>query len=113
MSDVYGTDRPARMDLPPRTQPLPPAEGFDDAARREREPVGDDLLRDPIAAMRQPDNRSKLWLTIAALTLLNTLLLLGLLVAHAGEESPEPVVVDGTPCLVVEGEEAGTLFCKR
>lgn len=110
MPDLYGTDRPPRVDTPPRTQPLPPSDALD---RHEREPAGDDLLRDPVGAMRKPDNRSKLWLTTAALTLLNTLLLLGLLVEHAGEDGPSPVVVDGTPCLVVEGEKAGTLFCQR
>lgn len=110
MADLYPTDRPAGMDTPPRTQPLPPSDGLDP---HEREPARDDMLRDPVAAMRKPDNRSRLWLTTAALTLLNTLLLLGLLIDHAGEDGPEPVVVDGTPCLVVEGENAGTLFCKR
>jgi hypothetical protein len=110
MADLYGTDRPARMDMPPRTQPLPPSDGLDG---HEREPARDDLLRDPVAAMREPENRSKLWLVTAALTLLNSLLLLGLVVEHVGADAPEPVVVDGTPCLVVEGEETGTLFCRR
>ncbi|HWH33389.1 MAG TPA: hypothetical protein VNU01_12030 [Egibacteraceae bacterium] len=101
-------------DAPPRTQPFMPAEG-PAAARGERaeRDEGRDLLRDPVAAMSEPDNRSKLWLATAALTALNTLLLLGLLFADGADSGPQPVMVDGQPCLVVEGEDAGTLFCRR
>lgn len=114
MADLYASNRPPAMDAPPRTQPLPAADGYDGLRTGgDQQDGGEEILRDPVAAMRKPENRSKLWLVTAALTLLNTLLLLGLVVAQAGEDGPDPVVVDGTPCLVVEGEDAGTLFCQR
>lgn len=115
MPEIYGDGTTRTNDLPPRTQPFMPPEGpgVGYAERERQRDERPDLLRDPVAAMREPDKRYKLWLATAALTLLNTLLLLGLLLSHANDGGPEPVIVEGQPCLVVDGEEAGTLFCRR
>ena len=113
MPEIYGDGSARATDAPPRTQPFMPADG-PAVAFTERERAGErDRTRDPVEAMREPVNRHKVLLATAALTLLNTLMLLGLLVSTAGDNGPEPVIVDGQPCLVVDGEEAGTLFCRR
>ena len=113
MPEIYGDGSARSTDAPPRTQPFMPADG-PAVGMADREPAGErDKMRDPVAAMREPDNRYKLWLATAALTLLNTLLLLGVLASTAGDSGPQPVIVEGQPCLVVDGEEAGTLYCRR
>lgn len=115
MSDIYGDGNARGTEAPPRTQPFMPADGpAVPFTERERERAGErDHPRDPVEAMREPVNRHKLALATAALTLLNTLLLLGLLASTAGDNGPEPIIVEGQPCLVVDGEETGTLYCRR
>lgn len=113
MPEIYGDGSARASEAPPRTQPFMPADG-PAVGRPDRERAGErERLRDPVEAMREPDNRHKVWLATAALTLLNTLLLLGLLASTAGDNGPQPVIVEGQPCLVVDGEEAGTLYCRR
>lgn len=66
---------------------------------------------DPVAAAKDPDNRAKLLLGVAALTLLNFLLLLGVLASVMDDH--DQVMVDGTPCIIDEREGEGVLFCQR
>ena len=66
---------------------------------------------DPIAAVKDPDNRAKLLLGIGLLTLLNFLLLLGVLASVMDRH--DQVLVDGTPCIIDEREGEGVLFCQR
>lgn len=68
---------------------------------------------DPVEAAKDPDTRAKLLLATAALTLLNTLLLIAILVNVLGDAGDQ-VVVDGVPCIVADGgEEEQTLYCQR
>lgn len=71
---------------------------------------GPSVTRDPVAAVKDPDNRAKLLLGIAALTLLNFLLLLAVL-ANVSNDGPDPVNVEGKPCIIREHEGDSTLFC--
>ena len=66
---------------------------------------------DPIAAVKDPDNRAKLLLAIGLLTLLNFLLLLGVLASVMDRN--DQVLVDGTPCIIDERDGEGVLFCQR
>jgi hypothetical protein len=66
---------------------------------------------DPVAAVRDPDNRAKLLLAIGVLTLLNFLLLIAVL-ANVTDRHDQ-VVVDGTPCIVTERDGEGVLFCQQ
>ena len=65
---------------------------------------------DPVAAVKDPDNRAKLLLGIAALTLLNFLLLLIILTNVTGGDG-DPVVVDGRSCIIRQEEGKSRLFC--
>ena len=66
---------------------------------------------DPVAAVKDPDNRAKLLLGIGLLTLLNFLLLLGVLASVM--DDTDQVLVDGTPCIIDERDGEGVLFCQR
>ena len=66
---------------------------------------------DPVAAVKDPDNRAKLLLGIGVMTLLNFLLLLGVLASVADRH--DQVMVDGTPCIIDERDGEGVLFCQR
>ena len=66
--------------------------------------------RDPVEAVKDPDNRAKLLLGIAALTLLNFLLLLIILTNVTGGDG-DPVVVDGRSCIIRQEEGKSRLFC--
>ncbi len=71
-------------------------------------------LRDPIEAAQRPDNRAKLLLATAAMTLLNLLLLIGVLASLAGGPDFERVAVDGQQCVIELGAgEDSTLYCQR
>lgn len=66
--------------------------------------------RDPVAAVKDPDNRAKLLLGIAALALLNFLLLLAVL-ANVLDDGPDPVTVDGRACIIRDHAGESRLFC--
>lgn len=69
-------------------------------------------VSDPVEAAQRPDNRAKLLLATAAMTLLNLLLLLGILASMAGPDF-ERVAVDGQQCVIELGEgEDSTLYCQ-
>jgi hypothetical protein len=68
--------------------------------------------RNPVEAAQKPENRAKLLLAIAAMTLLNLLLLLAVLSAVTGD-SFETVTVDGASCVLETGGEEGVLYCQR
>jgi hypothetical protein len=69
---------------------------------------------DPVAAAKDPDNRAKLLLATAALSLLNLLLLIAVLASVTGNRVQEEVVVDGAPCVVAQhGDGESALFCQR
>lgn len=68
---------------------------------------------DPVETFRQPDNRIKLHLFTAAMTLLNLLLLITLLVQHSETLADQVITVDGQRCLVVEQDAEDQLFCQR
>lgn len=82
----------------PHTQPLP---------RHDAE----EFVRDPVGALSEPEHRHRVLLATAALTLLNTVLLVVTLANVTG--GPEPVTVQGRPCLVVEVDEGNQLFCQQ
>ncbi len=67
-----------------------------------------------IERLREPDNRARLQLAtalIAGATLV--LVLIGLLVSLT-QGPDEPVLVDGVPCLVQDGEDGqAVLYCQR
>jgi hypothetical protein len=71
-----------------------------------------DDRRDPIEMAKQPDNRAKLLLGTAALTLLNLILLLVILGNVTGS-SFEQVNVDGAPCVIETGGDESILYCQR
>ena len=71
---------------------------------------GPSVTRDPVAAVKDPDNGAKLLLGIAALTLLNFLLLLTVL-SNVANDGPDPVNVEGKPCIIRQHEGDSTLFC--
>ena len=78
------------------------------AAGTSSDPRG---MPDPVAAVKDPDNRAKLLLGIGLLTLLNFLLLLGVLASVADDH--DQVVIDGTPCIIDERDGEAVLFCQR
>jgi hypothetical protein len=65
----------------------------------------------PVAVVKDPDNRAKLLLAIGVLTLLNFLLLLGVLASVTDRH--DQVMVDGTACIIGEREGEGVLFCQQ
>jgi hypothetical protein len=67
---------------------------------------------DPIELAKRPDNRAKLLLGTALLTLLNTLLLLGILASVLGG-GYEPVTVEGQACVIETGGDENVLYCQR
>jgi hypothetical protein len=70
------------------------------------------VARDPVAAVKDPDNRAKLLLALAAMTLLNLILLIVVLANVVGGD-PEPVNVEGRACIIREHEGASRLFCAQ
>jgi hypothetical protein len=73
--------------------------------------AGNRSTPDPVAAVRDPDNRAKLLLGIGALTLLNFLLLIVVLTNVMDRH--DQVMVDGTPCIITERDGEGVLFCQQ
>lgn len=67
----------------------------------------------PVEAVKDPDNRAKLLLGTAALTLLNTILLIALLAGALGDGTGEQVVVDDVPCIVADADGEQSLYCQR
>lgn len=65
---------------------------------------------DPVAAAKDPDNRAKLLLGLAAISLINLLLLLVILANVAGGDG-DPVLVDGRQCIIRSLEGKSALFC--
>lgn len=108
MTDIGSTEplshtRPTDSDEPRRTS------GDD----RDLPPSGTHRpSRDPVEVVKSPDNRAKLLLGIAALSLLNLLLLAFLLSQVLGGPGEE-VVIDGEPCLIAEHEGENRLYCAR
>ena len=68
------------------------------------------VAKDPVEAVKDPDNRAKLLLAIAALTLLNFLLLIGVLFS-LDNDGPAPVTVDGRTCIIRNHDGESRLFC--
>lgn len=103
------------------TQPLPaPPQDHDvDGLRLDTEATAahradtssERAMPDPVAAVKDPDNRAKLLLAVGLLTLLNFLLLLGVLASVMDDN--DQVVVDGTPCIIDERDGEAVLFCQR
>lgn len=103
------------------TQPLatPPQDHDVDGLRLDGEATAahradtssDRGVPDPVAAVKDPDNRAKLLLGIGLLTLLNFLLLLGVLASVMNDN--DQVIVDGTPCIIDERDGEAVLFCQR
>jgi hypothetical protein len=68
--------------------------------------------KDPVEVVKDPDNRAKLLLGIAAVTLLNLILLLVVLASVMGDNF-EAVVVEGENCVIGEREGENVLYCER
>lgn len=70
---------------------------------------------DVIEKLQGADQRARLLLAIAVMTALTLLLVLVTFVAVlAGDRADEPVMVDGVPCLIQEGEgDQAVLYCQR
>jgi hypothetical protein len=68
--------------------------------------------KDPVEAAKNPDNRAKLLLGIAAVTLLNLILLLVVLANVLGDDF-EHVVVEGENCVIGEQDGENVLYCAR
>ena len=89
------------------TEPLDRGE-----VEREAAPPAPPPARDPVAAVKDPDNRAKLLLAMAAISVLNLLLLLVILTSISGGDG-DPVNVDGKQCIIREAEGRSTLFCSE
>ena len=70
------------------------------------------VARDPVEAVKDPDNRAKLLLALAGMTVLNLILLIVVLANVVGGD-PEPVNVEGRACIIREYEGASRLFCAQ
>ncbi|CAN5275453.1 hypothetical protein BH23ACT9_BH23ACT9_31250 [soil metagenome] len=67
-----------------------------------------------VSTLRTTDNRTKLLMAIAAMVAITMLMTLALLLQRLGEGGPDPVLVDGVPCLVEDGpEDTAVLYCQR
>lgn len=95
----------------PRAGTAPRARGERTDDDRDRNGRSDRL--DPVQAVQQPDNRAKLLIATALMTLLNLLLLVGILVSMQGSDF-ETVTVDGQACVIelADGDQS-TLYCQR
>jgi hypothetical protein len=67
---------------------------------------------DPVEVVKDPDNRAKLLLVIAAATLLNLILLVAVLASVMGDDFQQ-VVVDGEQCVIGEQDGENILYCQR
>lgn len=94
------------------TEPLDRNQVEREVAAPEPAPAEPSPVRDPVAAVKDPDNRAKLLLGLAAISLLNLLLLLIILANVAGADG-EPVAVDGKQCIIREMEGRSRLFCSE
>ncbi len=83
-----------------------------DVDRDARSGSGSGSSSGPIEAVKDPDNRAKLALATAALTLLNLLLLVVILTNVLGDDY-EQVTVDGQPCVVQLSAGESVLYCQR
>lgn len=92
--------------------PTHPLEEHPQAPRTGPGRSGPDIP-DPVETFRQPDNRIKLLLFIAAVAVLNLLLLLAVVVEVRSDRADEVMDVEGDRCLLVEEEEANALYCRR
>lgn len=82
--------------------------------RPEADTGGDTVdLTDPVGTLREPDNRIRLLLAIAVVTLLNLLLLITLLVRTDEGLADRVIDVEGQRCLLVEEPDANALYCRR
>jgi hypothetical protein len=71
-------------------------------------------LDDAVDQLTEPDNQAKLLLAMAVVLLLTFLTTLGLLLDRLADDGDDPVLIDGVPCLVQEGEgDEALLFCQR
>lgn len=97
-------------DYPGGTEPL-------DRDQVEREVTAPEApaassVREPVAAIKDPDNRAKLMLALAAVSVFNLLLLLIILANVSGTDG-QPVAVDGKQCIIREAEGQSRLFCSQ
>jgi hypothetical protein len=104
-----------------RTEPLEKRpQGSPEERRTAGSTTGDDFgatgshrdRKDPVEAVKNPDNRAKLLLGIAAVTLLNLILLLVVLANVLGDDF-EQVVVEGENCVIGEQDGENVLYCAR
>lgn len=72
-------------------------------------------MDDAVHSLSQPDNRAKLLMAIAVMVALTLLITLGLLIDRlVSDDTAEPVLVDGVPCLVEAGpDNTAILYCQR
>lgn len=74
----------------------------------------DDEDAEIIERLREPDTRARLLLATAGIAAATFLLVLVGLILALTEGPEEPVLVDGVPCLVQEGEDGqALLYCQR
>lgn len=112
----HRTTQPVTFDEPARAavgDPVNAPLGGPRHADRDGNPHDHADRPDAVAPFREQDNRIKLLLAIAALTVLNLILLVALLATVNGGPTREEVAVDGVPCIVVEGESGNVLYCQR
>lgn len=97
MTDPGGTEPLSRDDVEQQTPAMSGPRG---------------ALDDPVEAAKDPDNRAKLLLAIAAIGVLNLVLLLAVLASVAGGGA-EVVEVEGRPCIIQDHDGSSQLFCSR
>ena len=68
---------------------------------------------DPVAAARSPENRAKIALATAVMSLLNLVLLVILLGTVMNDGAGEEVVVDDQPCVIHTVDGENFLYCRR
>lgn len=85
-----------------------------DGDRTTDEHHGPSAVDGAVESLAKPDNRAKLLLAIAAMSALTLLLVLVMAIDRLAEDGADPVLVDGVPCLVEEGEDdRAVLYCQR
>lgn len=114
MSDHTGPTEPLRPDIGATRAEEPRDLRLEDAHGPRTGTAASEDSRNPVEAVKDPDNRAKLLLAIAALTLVNLLLLVAVLANVVRDQVHERVVVDGVECVVADQEGAeSALYCQR
>lgn len=106
--------REARPYAPGAHDPRPHDAGSaHDTGEPTRQMQVEEAARDALRGLRDLDNRIKLLVAMAAMLALSLLLLIVLLAQHRGAEAVDEVMVEGTPCVVISGDEVNQLYCRR